>query len=64
MIYQREYFMLKSAEDSDPSVLTVSVVFSKYPPSKRMVSSPSCAQQMCPFLMSRRDKSVLVNFPP
>ena len=35
MIYQREYFMLKLVEDSDPSAFTVSVVFAeKDPPSK------------------------------
>ena len=45
MIYQRECFILKLAEDSDPSALTVSVVFSETdPPSKRM-SSPSVPVQ-------------------
>ena len=46
MIYQREYFMLKLAEDSDPSAFTVSVVFAeKDPPSKRMSSSSVPVQQ-------------------
>ena len=45
-IYQREYFMLKLAEESGPSVLTVSVVFAeKDPPSKRMSSSSVPVQQ-------------------